>query len=393
MIVLPFDPTPRGDANQARGHAAERQLAHDLGRAFADADLDIQLYHGLRFPAPRSAWESDHTQIDHLIVHRYGMVIVESKTTGGYDRGVFYVDQHDQWERRPEGPRGPRYNMPSPVEQARRQAESLRVLLQNSPEPLLDKVAGLLQQKFTRYFPIVTLVAIANNTRLDGPGAEQHAGTVMKAEKIVGRIREEIESHARHVGLVGFVRGAFTDPHSERGLFNLSDAALGRIKDYLLKMHTPAPAATPAPSKPAMRTTNVAVPAEHASEARLRMDRRARFVGGVHDFGSSPAEAAAVETEARTAPRSPQAAGREAPAVRTEALTCRHCRSINVQPTYAKYGYCLKCDECNGFTPLSRTCTQCGNPNATIHKRGNEFYRACAAEKGGCGAEVVFWTQ
>ncbi|HYE62946.1 MAG TPA: nuclease-related domain-containing protein [Phycisphaerales bacterium] len=374
MIPLPFDPSRPADANAARGHAAEQQLAHDLGRAFADAP-DIHIYHGLRFPAPRTSSDNDHTQIDHLIVHRHGMVIVESKATGS-DYGVLHVDRHDQWTRCPGGNTRRGINMPSPIEQAKRQAESLRLLLQNAEPPLLDKMLGMLQQGF-KHFPIVTLVALANNARVEGPGAKAHEGTVMKAEKVVERVRQEVESHSRRAGVLGALRSALAneDLNDDRGIYNLSDAALARIKYHLLKVHTPPHRISP----------------DEADELNSA-DKEAARPRGVRPGIVEPAAAFLPGgRETVTAPRqaTPQ---REH---RPEALTCRHCRSINVQPVYRR-DYCLLCDECGKYTPLSRVCTQCGNPHATIHKRGGEFYRACPpyseAAKGGCGAEVVFWT-
>lgn len=344
MIALPFDRTlldRSADAARARGLAAEEQLAHFLGRAFSESP-DILVFHGLRFPAPRSASEDDHPQIDHLVLHRHGMVLIESKATGD-DRGVFHVDSHDQWVRCPGGDTRRGFNMNSPLEQARRQAEALRVMLQRADPPLLDKIGGVLQAGFA-CFPVLTIVAIANNARIEGPGVKAHEGRVMKAEKVVERIRAEVDWHGRRTGVLGLIRGALDTSEllsTDRGLFNLSDTARTRIKDYLLKVHAPLPSALAA---------TVAVPTPRPAPAQL--------------------------------PRPTD--------VRPEALTCRHCRSINVQPVYRK-DYCLLCEECGKYTPLSRTCTNCGNPNATIHKRGGEFYRACDVTKRGCGAEVVFW--
>jgi hypothetical protein len=110
-------------------------MAFYLHRAFAD-DPSVHVLHDLRIVDPFQPEHHDRpgvAQIDHLLIHRLGMFIIESKATSG----VITVrpDGHggDQWTRGPEG-------MPSPIRQAERQAAFLRVFLQRNRESLLGKV-------------------------------------------------------------------------------------------------------------------------------------------------------------------------------------------------------------------------------------------------------------
>ena len=57
-------------------------MAHYLQRAFA-ADVDIHVLHDLRLEdaeQPGDDGSPGACQIDHLVVHRWGMFIVESKS-------------------------------------------------------------------------------------------------------------------------------------------------------------------------------------------------------------------------------------------------------------------------------------------------------------------------
>jgi hypothetical protein len=314
MLAKPFSAEKPVDTTLARGWHAERQMAFYLARAFEPVQ-DVVVFNGLRFSVPGSA-PGDCAQIDHLVLHRHGAVIVESKATGD-GTGEFHVDAMGQWTR------GRGFNMTSPVAQAKVQADALRRLLSAAEPPLLDKVAGLVQQRFTN-FPILPAVAISDKARLVGPGA-QGLSDVMKAERIVDVVRDEIALHRKHTGVLGAMREGGAD----RGTYNLSDAALDRISQYLLRHDLTTPRAPSAPKPMA------------SSESR-----------------------------------------------KLEALACRHCRSIRVTPVY-RNDYCLLCDECNKYTPLDRLCVRCGKA-ATVRKRGAEFFRVCD-KAGGCAAEVVFW--
>ena len=68
--------TPRTPQNrfEAAEDAAEKQLAFYLNRAFGDTQ-DICVLNDLRV-----VHEGEVAQIDHLVIHRSGMAIIESKS-------------------------------------------------------------------------------------------------------------------------------------------------------------------------------------------------------------------------------------------------------------------------------------------------------------------------
>lgn len=331
MIVKEKEPTAPTDRFSKAGDAAERQMAHYLRRAFGD-DPHTWVYNDLRLPL-----DDDAVQIDHLVIHRWGMVIVESKSVSGR----VAVNARGEWIRifgRD------RTGMPSPIEQARRQADALRKILQAHRQQLRDRaLLGLIQGGFVNC-PMDILVAISDGGIIERRGF--NGPEVVKADQVAGIIQATIDRHRRASSLLNLKD---TGPD---GLWSLNAAEAERIANFLLARHTPLrrAAAAPAPQPP-------------APPAR------------------SPAPARAAP------PPAPPAA-----AVALEALACAKCRSINVRIVHARYGYCLKCGECGGFTPLDRTCTACGR-KARITKSGPEFRRVCAAtpDADGCGAEVLFF--
>lgn len=340
MIDKPFDRPRPLDTDGRIGWEAEKQMAFHLARAF-EYEQDVHVFNDLRFPTVSGVIEDDHVQIDHLVLHRHGIAIIESKATG-QDRGEFHVDDLGQWQRRPQG-QGRGFNISSPLLQAQRQCDALRQLMDAVQPPLLGKKLGLIQARFSDV-PMHVFVAIADNVRLAGR-ARDYATQVMKAEQIVSAVQEDIT--ALHDGDGVWFRAATTQ----------------RIISYLLNAHCPTSASV---------SQRMATPAAPVSPAAPKAVE-----------STSPAHAPLPRATAavRAAPAGPRNE-------QLDALTCRHCSSINVRVVHRK-DYCLLCDECGKYTPLDWKCRECGRP-ATVRKRGPEVFRACD-KAGGCGREVVFW--
>ena len=74
MIVKEHQAPPTTDKFQRAGDEAERQMVFYLRRAYG-TNPDVHAFHNLRFEQGEDA-----AQIDHLILHRSGVIIVESKS-------------------------------------------------------------------------------------------------------------------------------------------------------------------------------------------------------------------------------------------------------------------------------------------------------------------------
>lgn len=117
MIRKELDPFQSDDKYARSGRAAEEQMAFYLKRFF-ERKPDIHVLNGIRLEQDRDA-----AQMDHLILHPYGVLIVESKSV----QGRIQIKDDGQWirwygEKQSKG-------MASPVTQARLQAEFLKTVL------------------------------------------------------------------------------------------------------------------------------------------------------------------------------------------------------------------------------------------------------------------------
>lgn len=181
MIVKELDPFDSTDPLQQAGQRAEEQMAFYLRRAFADT-ADVWVFHGLRLER-----DGDATQLDHLLLHRHGMVIVESKSVSTRVR----INAHGEWVRCSErGEQG----MPSPIQQVRLQSEFLRGYLEAHREELLGKFLGR-QGSFAR-MPLDLRVAISDRGIVDRP-AGLELPEVCKADQVVDRVRALLREYTR----------------------------------------------------------------------------------------------------------------------------------------------------------------------------------------------------
>lgn len=174
MILKEPDNLNTDDKYLKAGHSAEKQMAFYLQRAFANEDM-IAVLNGIRIQT-----ENDVCQIDHLIIHEYGMIIVESKSVTSKVK----INDDGSWQRlwnnHYEG-------MRSPVIQAQMQADFLRTYLESYKDKLLRKVLGI-QQSFKK-MPIDILVAISDKGRIDR-SKHPESKFVLKADQVTGKIKD-----------------------------------------------------------------------------------------------------------------------------------------------------------------------------------------------------------
>jgi hypothetical protein len=149
-------------------------MAFYLRRAFAEAP-DVLVFNDLRVER-----NGEIAQIDHLILHRWGMIIIESKSVTSRVK----INEREEWSRLWDGrDRG----MASPVLQAKRQADLLRRLLDDHALDLVGKVFGLMQVRFGA-MPIDLLVAISDDGVIQRT-KKNPLPEVMKADQISERVK------------------------------------------------------------------------------------------------------------------------------------------------------------------------------------------------------------
>jgi hypothetical protein len=176
MILKETDKKTTSGKYEQAGLKAELQMAHYLKRAF-EKDEKIFVLNDLRIEH-----NGEIAQIDHLILTKFGFIIIESKSvTGKIEVNKFY-----EWKRiYQDNERG----MPSPIEQGKRQMALLLDYLQDHSDSLLRKnlATKLLGETKFNQFHNEVLVAISDQGII-----ERHIDlpNVLKADAIPSKIKE-----------------------------------------------------------------------------------------------------------------------------------------------------------------------------------------------------------
>lgn len=199
MIFKELEPFSGQDKFQIAGRKAEEQMAHYLRRFFgSSADVDILNY--LRIDLG-----GEVAQMDHLVLHPYGLLIVESKSVAG----SVQIKEDGQWIRwfnkQPQG-------MRSPVTQAKMQVMLLKELL----------VRTVKQKGFFEQVRMDVLVAISDAGTIQWP-ATGALPEVCKADQVPERISHRVDEFRR----VRQIADILTAEHRRV------------IADFLCKVHKP----------------------------------------------------------------------------------------------------------------------------------------------------------
>lgn len=359
----PSDPRLRA------GAAAEKQMAFYMQRAFGK-DPEVVVLHDLRLvdpEQPRPDGSPDAAQIDHLVLHRWGAFIVESKSCTEAVEVRGDGAGGDEWRRLHDGTW---QGFASPIAQGRRQGEFLRKVLQpHNTELKRKKIFGLRQGGFLN-MPVQVVVAISdggNIERRDGWTArtEPFADHVAKADQVTEWIAGEIARHRKAAGLLSREDGQY-------GIWDIDPADLERVAEFLLARHEPL--RPPTPSSPRNRDRAAPSAAAESRNARRRAD--------------APEQRGETVAENRPpASRSSPAAG-----VTEAAPACRHCGGGELTAKWGKYGYYWSCAACEKNTPMPTVCSGCGaegryGKDVRIRKDGPRYERVCE----GCGRKDLVW--
>jgi len=174
MIRKELDPFESDDKYARAGRAAEEQMAFYLKRFF-ERKPDIHILNGIRLEQ-----DGDAAQMDHLILHPYGVLIVESKSV----QGKIQIKDDGQWirwygEKQSKG-------MASPVTQARLQAEFLKTVLGRAAR----------SDSFFDVVPFDTLVAISDKGVILWPKSGP-LSDVCKADQVPEKLTARISALAQ----------------------------------------------------------------------------------------------------------------------------------------------------------------------------------------------------
>ena len=215
MIIKQIDIKKSDDKFIKAGFQAEKQMGHYLERAFAKSD-DILILNDLRLEQ-----DNNIAQIDHLVIHPFGFIIVESKSVSS----KVSVNSHGEWKRiYNNNERG----MPSPIQQAKRQASFLKDFLNQKAtnvfkESLINKLIS--KPTFDNYkFDI--LIAISDNGIIERDNIK--LPEVIKADTVPDNILSIISK--RKIGSVNIF---------SKDNYSFHNKTLKKIGNTLLALHSP----------------------------------------------------------------------------------------------------------------------------------------------------------
>lgn len=168
MILKELDPFSGEDKFQVAGRKAEEQMAHYLRRFFGQStDVDVLNY--LRIDLG-----GEVAQMDHLVLHPFGLLIVESKSVAG----SVQIKDDGQWMRwfnkQPQGIR-------SPVTQAQMQVMLLKELLEKTVN----------KKGFFDQVQMDVTIAISDSGTIQWPASGPMAH-VCKADQVPERINQRM---------------------------------------------------------------------------------------------------------------------------------------------------------------------------------------------------------
>ena len=348
MIVKELERIEATDPLSQAGFRAESQLAHYLKREFQDDPLFL-VFNNLRLEKA-----GDACQIDHLVLHRHGMIIIESKSV----TTRVEINEFGEWKR---WLNNAWQGMPSPILQAQRQEKFLKDYIEEHCDTLLDKVLFGRQAHFTN-MPINVLIAISDAGIIDRHKNDK-LDMVCKAEQISDRVKSLVAEYRKLdslqnirdlqyirdwqfnkapiknwvLQLVVRILGLFflRDSLNSKVCYVLGTNEISKISDFLLTQHKPIN-----PNVHGILTTNPP---------------------------SKPSKFSDIES------------------VPTSQNTCSHCQSKNLSIKYG-FSYYFKCNDCNRNTPIRIICS-CGDLERT-RKSALRFFTEC--EK--CGTSRLLHT-
>jgi hypothetical protein len=354
MIIKELENIETNDKFEQAGYNAESQLAFYLNREFKDDPLFL-VFNNLRFEKA-----GDACQIDHLILHRYGMIIIESKSV----TTRVEVNELGEWKRW--------FNhdwqgMPSPILQAQRQGKFLKDYLEAHAETLRNKLILGRRAHFTK-MPIDVLVAISDSGIINRP-KNNNLSTVCKADQIADKVREIVSEYRKIDSLLTFsLKSAY--------LFDMDEVP--RISSFLLANHKPLKVKAP------LIDMNSSLRSSTPISSPVPNPLISRPIATVKPISPQRKIISVVPSDAQKPDIKPK------PVVKSiksaSASTCAYCQSQNLSLLYV-HNYFFKCNDCGKNTAIKNICPSCGD-REKIRKSGLQFF--CECEK--CGTSQLFHT-
>lgn len=215
-------------------------MAFFLKRSFRDSP-NVHVFHDLCIEH-----KGEHAQFDHLVLHRAGIIVVESKSVTSSVR----VNERGEWSRLWDDKW---IGMASPIQQAQVQLELLWSVLDTANTELLGRMLGVVQRGFGGYKYDV-FAAISTNGIVERAVPADYP-TVCKADQVCDKVWALICKHRALASLGGKVNTAYNPRNwgkwAERAVSEFTENEFAKVSDFLLRLHKerPAPVAADATAR------------------------------------------------------------------------------------------------------------------------------------------------
>jgi Nuclease-related domain len=315
------------------GYDAERNVAFKLRMAFGENpnllilnDLKVEFEDGIT------------AQMDHLVIHQHGIIIIESKSVAGN----LVVEENGQWIVWYGKTKKGREN---PIKQAKIQGQTLRNVLLKSATNEHTRTA-------MKALPADVLVTFST----------KNGGTFYAKDK--QPYTEVCPDHALDDRVNEIVTMRAKNAKAED--FSLSEAYRSKLAEHLVKIHKPYQASSTIAekpySKPAVANTSVKVEQKTSEYIVADKPKPTSIIGAIADAISSTF----------TAPES------------KFKHACRKCKSDKLEVRFGK-NYYLKCLSCDENNRIDVSCSNCKSL-FKIRKDKRHFFAECS----GCKTSELF---
>ena len=332
------NPVPTEKFEKA-GYDAERKVAYYLKMAFGE-NPNLLILNDLRVE-----FEDGITaQMDHLVIHQHGIIIIESKSVAG----KLQVQDDGQWVRWYSQSAGKdrSIGMPNPIKQAKLQGQTLkRVLSSNSSNADMRKALEA--------FPTDVLVTFStSNGGIFIAKDKQLYPEVCPADAVDDYVNKIVAINAKN---------------AKAQDFSLSEVNRAKLAEHLVKIHKPYQAASTVSDKPYSKP--------FVAEKPIKLEQKiAEYIPA-----SKPKPTSTPSVLDEIVDKFLGLSKRKFQNV------CRKCKSDKLEISSGKYGYYFKCLNCDENTPNKATCPSCKSL-FKIRKDKKQFFAECS----GCKTSELF---
>lgn len=322
---------------QEAGRRHEQDVDFHLRRGLV-GENKIHLFKNLKFEV-----HGETAQIDHLLLHKYGFIIIESKSV----YGEVTVNSSGEWSR---SFKGQWYGIASPIAQAENQEAILRQVLGANADRLLGKLLGIRKGFGGRKYDVLIAISSSAIIHRENMPATISQSTV-KSEFLGARVKELVSGYG---GLLGATTNAW-----------FTDNELTAISEFLAEHQQ-----EPSEAKTAQETDAPVDPKPKVSPK------------------SAPSQPVRpIEEESEAASVEPVTPEQSKPLETTPALVCKHCNNTEgLTEKSGRWGPYVACPKCSKNTPIKEADQglhpgkMSGDPAASHTQTTNEGEARAAAK-------------